>query len=112
MAEALADWIVGGLSAGGFVALIYITFTFVRHSRNDTVSEYADLYQKMAEKCEKCERRLNEKDGEIDQLRREKDAEILELRQRINGLERELSQMGRSAAHLIERLDDKSSDKP
>jgi len=78
--EVLANWAVGGLSASGFVALIYVTLTFVRSSRSDAVSAYSDLYQVVLTKCEKCEQELQE-------VRDEKDAEISALRARVAELE-------------------------
>ena len=78
--EALANWAVGGLSASGLVALIYVTLTFVRQSRSDAVNAYSDLYQTVLTKCEKCEQELQE-------VREEKDAEINALKARVAELE-------------------------
>jgi hypothetical protein len=82
--EVLANWAVGGLSASGLVALIYVTLTFVRSSRTDAVSAYSDLYQTVLTKCEKCE-------TDLEIMRKEKDEEIEALKARVIELEMQMN---------------------
>ena len=91
------------LGAGGLGAAF---LAYHRNRRKDSMDSYSDLVAKLEARCVALEGRCDSLERELRREREECDAKLAEAARRIDGLERELTQMGFSAAHLIKKLED------
>lgn len=96
----LNNILVNGGTGVGFLGLFYFTLTFLRATKNDTLSAYSDLYAKATARCDELEKQLKEE-------RQECQAELAALEEKFerkfNELEIKYQQQGLSTAALLER---------
>lgn len=95
------SWLLSVGTGGGFVALVWITVKFFGASQTEAVGAYSDLYKLVKAERDEFAREIAELREEMKMLRVELEAE----RKARMGLERELAQVGTSAAYLIGRDD-------
>ena len=89
------------LGGGGAVAAL---LTYMRARRKDSMDAYSDLVGKLEVRCEKLENRCDLLDEQIKAERIECAAELAKRDARIDGLERQLAQVGAAGAHMIEKI--------
>lgn len=95
------SWLLSIGTGGGFVALVWITIKFFGSSQTEAVSAYSDLYQLVKTERDEFATEIAGLRQEIAALRVELEAE----RKARMGLERELAQVGVSAAYLFGKDD-------
>ena len=104
--EGLGDVLVQiGVLAGGGAGVAAI-LSYIRNRRKDSMDGYSDLVGRLEVRCATLEKRCDDLEAKLKQERYDCAAELVKRDRRIDGLERELSQMGRSAVHLIKKLDE------
>ena len=105
MAEVTDFLIQAGSLAGGAAAFAAV-LAYLRNRRKDSMDAYSDLVGKLEVRCAMLEKRCDELEKQIRAEREECAAELRKRDRRIDGLERQLAQVGVSGAYLIDKLRD------
>ena len=103
MAE-ISDLLIQAGSLAGAAAAFAAALAYLRNRRKDSMDAYSDLVGKLEVRCATLEKRCDDLEKQIRQEREECAAELKKRDRRIDGLERQLAQVGASGAYLIEKL--------
>lgn len=103
LAEA-AIQLAGLLGAGGLGAAL---LSYHRNRRKDSMDSYSDLVGKLEARCEQQDKRIDALEADLRRERAECDEKLAAAAARIDGLERQLAQVGISGAYLIDKINDK-----
>ena len=89
------------LGAGGLGAAF---LAYHRNRRKDSMDSYSDLVSKLEARCVTLEERTDKLEKDLIRERKECAAELAKRDRRIDGLERQLAQVGISGAYLIDKM--------